>query len=65
MESRVDSTIGTTGAIYAIRRGLFEPIPDDTILDDLLIPLRIVRRGYRVLFEPEARAYDRAPGNRT
>jgi cellulose synthase/poly-beta-1,6-N-acetylglucosamine synthase-like glycosyltransferase len=61
MESRVDSTIGTTGAIYAIRRGLFEPIPDDTILDDLLIPLRIVRRGYRVLFEPEARAYDRTP----
>ena len=61
MESRVDSTSGATGAIYAIRRGLFEPIPDDTILDDLLIPLRIVRRGYRVLFEPQARAYDRAP----
>jgi glycosyltransferase involved in cell wall biosynthesis len=60
-ESRVDSTIGTTGAIYAIRRDLFEPIPEDTILDDLLIPLRIVRRGYRVLFEPEARAYDRTP----
>ncbi len=61
MESRVDSTIGTTGAIYAIRRDLFDPIPDDTILDDLLIPLGIVRRGYRVLFEPKARAYDRAP----
>jgi biofilm PGA synthesis N-glycosyltransferase PgaC len=60
-ESRVDSTIGATGAIYAIRRDLFEPIPLDTILDDLLIPLRIVRRGYRVLFEPEARAYDRTP----
>jgi cellulose synthase/poly-beta-1,6-N-acetylglucosamine synthase-like glycosyltransferase len=61
MESRIDSTIGVTGAIYAIRRGLFEPIPVDTILDDLLIPLRIVSRGYRVLFEPGARAYDRAP----
>jgi cellulose synthase/poly-beta-1,6-N-acetylglucosamine synthase-like glycosyltransferase len=60
-ESRVDSTIGTTGAIYAIRRDLFEPIPEDTILDDVLIPLRIVRRGYRVLFEPEARAHDRTP----
>ncbi len=57
-ESRVDSTIGATGAIYAIRRELFEPIPEDTILDDVLIPLRIVRRGYRVIFEPEARAYD-------
>ena len=57
-ESQVDSTVGATGAIYAIRRALFQPIPDDTILDDVLIPLRIMRRGYRVLFEPRARAYD-------
>lgn len=59
-ESRVDSLVGATGAIYAIRRDLFEPIPEDTVLDDVLIPLRIVRRGYRAVFEPEARAYDRA-----
>lgn len=57
-ESAVDSTLGTTGAIYAIRRELFEPIPADTILDDVVIPARIVRRGLRVLFEPRARAYD-------
>jgi cellulose synthase/poly-beta-1,6-N-acetylglucosamine synthase-like glycosyltransferase len=57
-ESRLDSTVGATGAVYAIRRALFEPIPDDTILDDVLIPLRVVRRGYRVLFEPAARAHD-------
>jgi cellulose synthase/poly-beta-1,6-N-acetylglucosamine synthase-like glycosyltransferase len=59
-EGKADSTVGATGAIYAIRRALFEPIPDDTILDDVLVPLRIVRRGYRVLFEPGARAYDDA-----
>jgi len=59
-EGRADSTIGATGAIYAIRRTLFQPIPDDTILDDVLIPLRIMRQGYRVLFEPRARAFDSA-----
>ena len=59
-EGRVDSTVGATGAIYAIRRELFEVIPEDTLLDDVLIPLRIVRRGYRVVFEPEARAHDTA-----
>ena len=58
-ESRIDSTVGATGALYAIRRDLFEPLPEDTILDDVLIPMRIVRRGYRVLFEAGARAYDR------
>lgn len=59
-ESRVDSTVGATGAIYAIRRELVERIPDDTILDDVLIPMKAVRRSYRVLFEPGARAYDQA-----
>ncbi len=55
-ESRVDSTVGVTGALYAIRRKLFEPIPADTILDDVLIPMQIVRQGFRVLFESSALA---------
>jgi cellulose synthase/poly-beta-1,6-N-acetylglucosamine synthase-like glycosyltransferase len=58
-ESRIDSTVGVTGAICAIRRTLFEPIPPTTLLDDVIIPLRIARRGYRVVFESRARAYDR------
>jgi biofilm PGA synthesis N-glycosyltransferase PgaC len=57
-ESLIDSSIAVTGPIYAIRKILYEPIPDDTIVDDVLIPLRIARRGYRVVIEPEARAYD-------
>jgi poly-beta-1,6-N-acetyl-D-glucosamine synthase len=57
-ESRADSTVGVTGALYALRQRLFRPIPPDTLLDDVLIPMQIVRQGYRVLFEPEARAYD-------
>jgi biofilm PGA synthesis N-glycosyltransferase PgaC len=59
-ESAVDSTVGATGAIYAIRRRLFEPIAADTLLDDVLIPLRIARRGYRVVFDGRARAWDQA-----
>jgi poly-beta-1,6-N-acetyl-D-glucosamine synthase len=57
-ESQVDSTVGVTGAIYALRRDLFETIPTATVLDDVVIPMRIARRGYRVLFEPRARAFD-------
>jgi poly-beta-1,6-N-acetyl-D-glucosamine synthase len=57
-ESWSGSTVGATGAIYAIRRHLFEPIAPDTILDDVLIPMQIVRKGYRVLFEADARAHD-------
>ncbi len=60
LESRANSTVGATGAIYAVRRALFERIPTDTLLDDVLIPLRMVKAGYRVVFEPAARAYDTA-----
>lgn len=59
VESQVDSMVGATGAIYAIRRHLFLPIPDDTILDDVLIPMQVARAGYRVVSEGQAVAYDR------
>ncbi len=60
VESDIDSTLGATGAIYAVRRDLVETIPEDTILDDIEIPLRAFRKGYRVIFEPAALAYDTA-----
>ncbi|MFH1038476.1 MAG: glycosyltransferase family 2 protein [PVC group bacterium] len=57
-ESRWYSCISATGAIYAIRRELISELPEDTILDDLLIPLGPLRRGYRILFEGRAVAYE-------
>jgi biofilm PGA synthesis N-glycosyltransferase PgaC len=58
LESDVHSLTGATGAIYAIRRDLYQDLPEDTILDDVLTPLRIVLKGKRTVFEPEAKAYD-------
>ena len=57
-EARWDSTIGCTGAIYAIRRELYRPISPDTILDDVVIPMQIAAQGFRVGFDPEAKAFD-------
>jgi len=58
-ESAVGSMVGATGAIYAMRRSLWQPLPSDTILDDVLTPMRCVMAGYRVLFEERACAFDR------
>ncbi|HZS50751.1 MAG TPA: glycosyltransferase family 2 protein [Bryobacterales bacterium] len=63
LESATHSVIGATGAIYAIRRELFTPLPPGTILDDVLIPMRIVLGGKRVVFDSSARAYDLAAAN--
>jgi cellulose synthase/poly-beta-1,6-N-acetylglucosamine synthase-like glycosyltransferase len=61
LESAVASTLGTTGAIYAMRRSLWQPLPAGTILDDVLAPMRVVMAGFRVVFNEQARAFDRAP----
>ena len=57
-EAKHDSCIGCTGAIYALRRESYSPIPQDTLLDDVIIPMQAVTGGRRVLFDAEARAYD-------
>lgn len=57
-ESRLHSVVGATGALYALRRGCFRRFPEDTILDDVVIPMNIVMAGSRVVFESRARVYD-------
>jgi cellulose synthase/poly-beta-1,6-N-acetylglucosamine synthase-like glycosyltransferase len=58
-EGAVWSTLGATGAIYALRRSLWQPLPAETLLDDVLAPMRTVLSGWRVVFESEATAEDR------
>ncbi|HET7219590.1 MAG TPA: glycosyltransferase family 2 protein [Vicinamibacterales bacterium] len=59
-ESAVWSTLGATGAIYALRRSLWQPLPAETLLDDVLAPMRAVLAGYRIVFEERALAFDHA-----
>jgi len=58
LESDIHSTLGATGALYAIRRELYLPIPRHTILDDVAIPMNAVLLGKRVVFDRTARVYD-------
>lgn len=57
--SAIDSLFNATGAIYAARRALVTAIPPDTLADDAVIPLRIFMKGYRVVFDPAAVAWDK------
>jgi biofilm PGA synthesis N-glycosyltransferase PgaC len=57
-EGLVGSTVGATGAFYAVRKDLLAPLPEGTILDDIYIPLQVARKGSRVIFDPSAVAWD-------
>jgi cellulose synthase/poly-beta-1,6-N-acetylglucosamine synthase-like glycosyltransferase len=58
LESASGSVVGATGAIYCARKALFEELPEGTILDDVLVPMQVVRKNSRVLFDSRARAWD-------
>lgn len=57
MQSRSGSVTSSTGAIHAVRRELFETVPSG-VCDDFLISTRVVAKGYRLVFEPNAIAYE-------
>ena len=56
--SRIDSTFGTHGPFYALRRSLWTPFPTGTILDDVFLPLSAFFKGYRVVIEPTSLVYE-------
>jgi cellulose synthase/poly-beta-1,6-N-acetylglucosamine synthase-like glycosyltransferase len=56
-QGKSGNTLAATGAIYAIRRSLFGPIPDG-VSDDLFTSTGVIAQGYRLLFAPEAIAYE-------
>lgn len=57
-EAKVDSPLGVYGGFYAIRRKLASALPAGTILDDMLLPLNVIRQGYRSVLDERARVYD-------
>jgi cellulose synthase/poly-beta-1,6-N-acetylglucosamine synthase-like glycosyltransferase len=59
LEAASGSMVGATGALYAVRRELLTTLPATTILDDVYLPLWVVRQGKRAVFDGRAHAWDR------
>jgi cellulose synthase/poly-beta-1,6-N-acetylglucosamine synthase-like glycosyltransferase len=57
-EGRRGAVVGANGGLYAIRRTLFTELPPSTIVDDFVIPLRILEKGYKVVYEEQAVAHE-------
>ncbi len=59
LDTELYSVVGAAGELFAVRTELYQPVEQDTLLDDFIISLRIAERGYRVVYEPEAYALER------
>jgi GT2 family glycosyltransferase len=58
-QSRAGSVISATGALYALRRELYQPIPAG-VTDDFHASTAAVAHGYRLVFATDAAAYEAA-----
>lgn len=52
-EAALGAPLGVHGALYFIRRDLFQPLPTDTINDDFIIPMEIVKAGYASIYDAD------------
>ena len=57
-DSKLYSTVGAAGELFAIRTELFTPMPEDTLLDDFILSLRIAMQSYKITYCDKAYAIE-------
>ncbi len=57
-DAQLYSVVGAAGELFSIRTNLYTPVPADTIIEDFFLTLTISRKGYRVMYEPDAYAVE-------
>ncbi|MCT4647645.1 MAG: glycosyltransferase family 2 protein [Carboxylicivirga sp.] len=62
-DAELNTAVGAAGELFAVRKHLFKPVENDTLLDDFIISLRIAMKGYKIGYDPEAYAIETASAN--
>ncbi len=63
IDARLYSAVGGVGELFAVRKSLFEKVENDSILDDLMITLRIAMKGYKIEYASKAVASETPSDN--
>lgn len=63
LDSRLYSAAGAAGELFALRKNLYRNVSDDTLLDDFIISLEIVKQGYIIAYCSDAYAMETGSAN--
>lgn len=63
LDSELYSAMGAAGELCVIRRQLMTDIPDDSLLDDFIISMEIVKKGYKIAYTSKAYAMEYGSAN--
>ncbi|MBR1411642.1 MAG: glycosyltransferase family 2 protein [Prevotella sp.] len=58
LDSEFYSAMGAAGELNAIRTALYQPMPENALLDDYVMSMRMVDAGYRIAYTPDAYAME-------
>lgn len=59
-DSELYSVVGAAGELFSVRTNLYQPVPSNSIIDDFMISMLIAKKGYKIVYEPEAYASETA-----
>jgi len=62
-DSELYTVVGAAGELFSVRRSLYRHVPNNSIIDDFMVSMLIVKEGYRIVYEPEAYATETASAN--
>ncbi len=62
-DALLGSCIGAAGELFAIRRNLYQEVPENALLDDFMISMRLAMKGYKVAYDPQAYASEKSSLN--
>ena len=58
LDSELYSAMGAAGELNAIRTSLYEPMPENALLDDFVMSMRLVDKGYKIAYTSDAYAME-------
>jgi biofilm PGA synthesis N-glycosyltransferase PgaC len=62
-DSELYSVVGAAGELFSVRNALYQPVPTNAIIDDFMISMLIAKKGYKIVYEPDAYALEAASQN--
>ncbi|MGI4730025.1 MAG: glycosyltransferase family 2 protein [Janthinobacterium lividum] len=62
-DSELNSVVGAAGELFSVKKALYESAHPNSIIDDFMISMLIAKKGYRIVYEPEAFATETSSAN--
>ncbi|MGI4805832.1 MAG: glycosyltransferase family 2 protein [Janthinobacterium lividum] len=62
-DSELNSVVGAAGELFSVKKALYESVHPNSIIDDFMISMLIAKKGYRIVYEPEAFATETSSAN--